>query len=63
MRTKVLILGLICLFLMSCKDAPESPFSPLQSLNDPSGYAMVEMMGRAISRCVADNGRWLARPL
>jgi len=34
---------------MSCKDTPESPYSPLQSFNDPSGYVKVEMIGSPTS--------------
>lgn len=46
MRTKILILGLICLFLMSCTDIPDSPYTPKFNLPNSDGYAKVEMMGR-----------------
>lgn len=41
MRTKVLILGLICFFLMLCKGAPKSPFSSKLSTNQPTIHYFV----------------------
>jgi len=47
---------------MSCKDAPESPYSPLQSLNDPPGYARVEMMSSPTFHVKVSIGDGTERP-